>query len=81
MSVWEGEGWAIRQSAKEADILRALGSTGEDRLDFIKAAASATEKPERIGWALLVYGNNPDGSELVADCQDNEATRTLIKGV
>lgn len=81
VSVWEGEDWAIRQSDKETAILQALGSTGQDRLDFIQPAANAADTPTRAGWALLIYGNDPDGSELVADCQDNEATRALVDAI
>ncbi|NHN89841.1 hypothetical protein [Acetobacter conturbans] len=78
VSVWEGEDFAIRRSDKESDILKNLGSTGQDRLDFIRPAASPDVKPTRVGWALLIYGNAPDGSELVADCSDNAATRALV---
>lgn len=78
VSVWEGEDWAIRRSDKESDILQALGSTGQDRLDFIQPAASDTGKVTRAGWALLIYGNDPDGSELVADCSDNEITSQIL---
>ncbi|MBS0984253.1 hypothetical protein [Gluconobacter cerinus] len=78
ISIWEGEDWAIRRSDNEAEILKALGSTGQDRIDFVRPPADQSEKPTRAGWVLLVYGNNPDGSEVVADARDNEVTNLIL---
>lgn len=74
VSVWEGEGWAIKRSTSLPDLLDAIASTGEDTLSLFPAG----EKTSRIGVIYLVWGNADDGSELVADHSDNEAINSLI---
>jgi len=72
VSIWEGEGWAIKRSADKAAILAACASTDSDNFIFRDASG------ERVGAVLVVYGN--DAGETIADNTDNEAINALLKG-
>ena len=74
VSIWEGEGWAIKRSTSLPDLLAALASTGEDKIVVYPAG----EKTLRLGDIYLVWGNADDGSELIADHSDHEAINSLI---
>ena len=63
LSIHDGEEWTVRRS-KDADaILAALATTGMDSIRF-----RSPEGP-RVGELVLVWGNDPEGRELVADIQ------------
>lgn len=49
-----------------------MAATGEDELIVYQDG-------RRLGWILLVYGNDPDGSELIADHTYNQKTCELCK--
>ena len=66
VSVNDGEEWTVVRSREESEILPALATTDMDEL--IAADAAGT----RLGWFQLIWGNDPDGSELVADCSANQ---------
>ena len=71
VSVSDGDGdYAVRASHDYATILAAVGEMDMDELIFYVDG-------ERIGWMLLVWGNEPDGSELAADYTANEAIEAL----
>ena len=66
LSVNDGEEWTVVRSTDEREILNALATTDMDELIAADAAGA------RLGWFQLIWGNDPDGSELVADCSANE---------
>jgi hypothetical protein len=61
VSVNDGEEWTVKKSSNKTEILDALCSTGMDTLRFRDAAG------QPVGSMLLVWGNDPKGSELVSD--------------
>ena len=64
LSVHDGEEWACTQSSVEAQVLDAIGNT---EIDSIKVRLA---NKEYIGTFILIWGNAPDGTELVADHTD-----------
>lgn len=76
ISVNDGEEWTVKRSTREREILDALASTGEDMLRLRLPASG-----EAVGSFWLVYGNDPDGSELIADHTDNETCDSLYRAV
>lgn len=72
VSVSDGDGsWTVKRSADYAAIVDAIGEMDMDELIFRDAAGA------RVGWMMLVWGNEPDGSELAADFTDNSTMETL----
>ena len=71
VSVFDGEAFALRRSSDRAAILGALASTDHDSIYFRNAAG------ERIGHAVLVWGNDCD---LISDSSDNDASAALLAG-
>jgi hypothetical protein len=63
LSVHDGEEWTLHKSQDVQAVLEALATTGIDTVRF--------RSPEgvRVGELVLVWGNDPEGSELVADIQ------------
>lgn len=76
ISVNDGEEWTVKRSTRERAILDALATTGGDLLR-LRLPASA----EAVGSFWLIYGNDPDGSELIADHTDNENCDRLYRAV
>ena len=64
VSVNDGEEWTVRRSTAEREILAALGSTELDYIRFYRGEDS-------IGTAMLIWGNDETGEELIADYTDN----------
>jgi len=71
VSVYDGEEYTVKRSRKERQILAALASTEEDTL-LIRDSAG-----ERIGALCLIWGNDPDGEELIADYTDKPEIEAL----
>lgn len=65
ISVYDGEEWAVKFSTKFSDIIDALGNTDTDSIIVRDAEKNL------VGRFYLVWGNDPDGSELIADHSDN----------
>jgi len=63
LSVHDGEEWTLRRSKDAQAVLDALATTGMDTIRL--------RSPEgvRVGELILVWGNDPEGSELIADIQ------------
>ena len=72
ISVTNGEGYAIRRSSSLEEIKKNLGSTDADWLVI------RCKDGEKIGWILLIWGNDPDGSDLIADHSDNDEINRLV---
>lgn len=70
VAVSDGYGFFTERSHDYATILAAVGEMDMDELIFYVDG-------ERIGWMLLVWGNEPDGSELAADYTANETMEVL----
>jgi hypothetical protein len=71
VSVYDGEEYTVKRSRLERQILEALASTEEDTL-LIRDSAG-----ERIGALVLIWGNDPDGEELIADYTDKPEIEAL----
>ena len=72
VSVNDGEAYTVKRSRNILQILNALATTGEDVLRI--RAADGTH----LGVVVLVWGNDPDGDELV---QDYSASLNWVEGV
>ena len=72
LSVNDGEAWTVKRSTNRAAILAALETTGEDVLRVRDAAGGY------LGDINLIWGNDPNGEELIADHTDNPAMAALI---
>lgn len=77
VSVFDGEEWTLRREPVTSykTICAALATTGEDTLE-LRAATG-----ERIGRVYLVWGNSPDGDELIADYTDVHAIADMLNQV
>lgn len=58
ISVYDGEQYPLKRSNSESEIMKAIMSTDEDRLNVWKDG-------KQIGWVFLVYGN--DGWDVIND--------------
>lgn len=76
ISVNDGYETTVTRSTMERAILDALATTGED---IITIHLPIGGKSGGTFW--LVYGNDPDGSELIADHTDNENCDRLYSAV
>lgn len=74
ISVNDGEEWTVKRSGRELEIIDALATTGEDRL-LMRLAVSG----DVVGSFWLIYGNDPNGDELISDHSDNSACEALYK--
>lgn len=74
VTVDNGEYVAVKRSTDRAEIERELGATDMETLILYRGDA-------RVGSMLLVWGNDPDGSELVADYTDNAVIDALWRRV
>lgn len=66
VQVKDEEETLLPASRKEQDILAELAHSG---LNYLRAFNDAGD---HVGTFLLVWGNDPDGSELIADCSNND---------
>ena len=73
VSVWEGEDWAIKRSTNARAIFDNMATTGSDTLRLRDAQG------EYVGFFSLVYGNDPDGEDLLSNYSDNELCERLAK--
>ncbi len=70
IAVHDGEEWSPR-STTFYEIWDDIGETDEDQMLFFDATGT------KVGWMLLVWGNDPDGEELIADHTANVAMGKL----
>ena len=68
----EGE-WTVKRSNSFQDICDALNSTEGDTL------AIRDKDGKGIGTIMLIWGNDPDGSELIADYTANPIIESLCE--
>lgn len=76
VSVNDGEEWTVKLSTDAKAILDALCTTEADTIVLRHA-----DTKERAGSFWLIYGNDADGSELIADHTDNEDCQRLYDRV
>lgn len=79
IGVNDGEEWTVKRSTSTKVIFDALATTGEDVIRI-----SAADPCKTVGWHSagsfeLIYGNDPDGSEVISDHSDNEVCEALYK--
>jgi hypothetical protein len=73
VSVNDGEEWTVKKSTSTTEIINALCTTGED---YVRARY---KDGTVVGTFTLIWGNDEDGSELIADHSDNEACNELYR--
>lgn len=66
--IHDGEEWAHDATAFDAGVIEASNSTGQDSLFCYDAEG------KRLGYFDLVWGNCPQGSDLVSDYGVNPFT-------
>ena len=71
VSVFDGEAFPVKRSVTLSEIMRNLGQADEEWVHIRDCTG------ERVGSFFLVWGNAPDGSELIADHTDNAQCRAL----
>ena len=74
ISVNDGEEWTVKNSSSSDEITAALATTGGDTL-LIRSDEGI------IGRIYLVWGNDADGSELIADYTDTLLIAQLVRHV
>ena len=67
ISIHDGEDWCLKRSIDPKEIMANLFATDEEIL-LIR-----DQNGTKLGRILLVYGNEPDGSEVVADYSTGNA--------
>jgi hypothetical protein len=72
VSVNDGEEWTVRRSTAEREILAALGSTELDYIRFYRGDDS-------VGTAMLIWGNDATGEELIADYTDKPDMESIVQ--
>ena len=72
VSVFDGEEWTVKSSRSSDEITAALATTGEDTLKVYDKSGFP------LGKIYLIWGNDPNGSELVADHNDEPAINELV---
>ncbi len=72
ISIFDGEDYPVKRSNCESQILRNLCQTGIDELIVRERSGKF------IGRVIVVWGNDPDGSELVADHSVNDSINELV---
>jgi len=76
ISVNDGEDWTVTRSSDEGQIMAALGTTEMDTIQF------RDEFDDKImGRFVLIYGNDPEGSEVIADHTDNRMCNNIWREV
>lgn len=73
ISVSDGEKWPVKRSTNHHKILENLFATDEETIRVRDVSGT------HIGDIYLVYGNESDGSEVVADYTDNETISELVR--
>ena len=71
VSVNDGDEWTVKNSSSSDEICAALATTGEDIL-LIRSDEGI------LGRIYLVWGNDPDGEELIADFNDEPEINRLV---
>lgn len=72
----DGEVTTVRRSFNEGEILDAMATTCEDLLTARRSNDGAV-----MGCFYLIYGNDEDGSELIADHTANEFCDRLVEAI
>lgn len=76
ISVNDGEEWTLVDSRKEDMIMSSLATT---EMDHLKVKDELDGK--RVGIFTLVYGNDPEGEEVVCDHTDNRICNRIWREV
>ena len=66
VSVFDGEEYTVVRSHDLKEILMGLATTEMDEL------IARDRSGKKVGWFQLIWGNDSDGSELIANCTDND---------
>lgn len=78
ISVNDGEETTVKRSTIEGVILDAMCTTGFDTIIAHRPDLNNASGWHTAGRFFLVYGNAPDGSELIADHTDNDWANALV---
>lgn len=74
VSVYDGEAWAVRNSASVVEVVDAIQSTDADSIKFNKMGADG--KRVSVGTIYAVYGNS--AGEVLADWTDSPEFETIL---
>ena len=72
ISINDGEEWTVKTSSSYNEVCAGLATTGEDTL-LLRSSEGI------IGRVYLVWGNDADGSELIADYTDTLLIAQLVR--
>ena len=75
ISVHDGEEWAVKRSTDKRVISSAAKAVEMAELTF------RTADGVKVGWVSIIWGNAPDGSELIADYTVSPEMEDLVKTV
>ena len=76
ISVNDGEEWTVVDSRREDKIMPALATT---EIDYLRVKDDLDYKT--LGTFMLVYGNDPEGEEVVSDHTDNRLCNAIWREV
>lgn len=76
ISVNDGDEWTLIDNRHEGQIMGALCTTDEDVIKFKDELDGKV-----MGVFYLIYGNDPEGSEVVCDHTDNRMCNTIWREV
>ena len=76
ISVNDGEEWTVIDNRREEVIMPALGTTD---IDYIRIKDPLDYKT--LGTFMLVYGNDPEGEEVVSDYTANRICENIWREV
>lgn len=73
----DGEEWSdiLFLSGNEGELFELMAATDEEFLQVISTEG------KKVGTLQLIWGNEEDGSELIADYTDNDEVRAIVKKV
>lgn len=78
VSVYDGEEIAVLHSTDLLAVMAEIGACDEEYLHLYFKPDTASVPMRRVGWAMLVYGN--DGWDVIADHTDTPAMEDLLAG-
>jgi hypothetical protein len=76
VSVHDGEEWAVKRSSDMSEIREAATA-----VEMVELVIRDMENNRKVGWISIIWGNAPDGSELIADYTANPEMEALVKRV
>jgi hypothetical protein len=70
LSVFDGEEYTVKNSAKYFEIMAEFSTTDEDYLVI-------HQNDDKVGWVRFIYGN--DGYDVISDYTANDLTEEVVE--